>query len=666
MKLSIIIVNYNVRHFLDQCLTSVRRAITDIDAEIWVVDNNSVDGSVKMLREKFPEVTLIANKDNVGFSKANNQAILKSSGEYVLLLNPDTIVEDDTFSKIITFMDKHPDAGGLGVKMIDGKGNFLPESKRGLPTPDVAFYKIFGLSKLFPHSKTFGKYHLGYLDKDKIHEVEILSGAFMFMRRSTLDETGLLDEAFFMYGEDIDLSYRIIKAGYKNYYFPETRIIHYKGESTKKSSVNYVFVFYNAMAIFARKHFSQKNARLFSLLIKMAIWLRASLAILGRIFKKAILPFMDIILIFAGIFFIKEYWETHVIFPDGGSYPIEFIAITVPVYIFIWLFSVFLSGGYDKPIRITKIFQGIAIGTIFILVVYALLSESYRFSRAILILGAVWGLLAMTGIRLILHIAGLKRYRIGESKNKRFIIVGQKDEAERVSELLHKTYLNPAFVGLVSIQNNSQRGEQFIGTLDQISEIISIYKISEVIFCSKNLSHQVIIDKMSELQQLRVDFKIAPEDSLSIIGSNSINTSGDLYTFNINSISSPRNRRNKRFVDLITSFVLLSLLPLNIFIIRNPVGLILNILKVLFARRSWVGYSSGNPANTEKLPHIKKGILNPEDAFNKKRLNPEVTGQLNLIYARDYSFTSDLNIIFRGYRELGRSAECRVASAYLE
>ena len=655
MKLSIVIVNYNVKHFLDQCLTSVRRAIEGIEADVWVVDNNSVDGSVRLVKEKFPEVRLIDNKDNVGFSRANNQAIHESKGEYVLLLNPDTIVEDDTFSKIIAFMDAHPEAGGLGVKMIDGKGNFLPESKRGLPTPDVAFYKIFGLSRFFPRSRIFGKYHLGYLDKDEINEVDILSGAFMFMRREALDKTGLLDEDFFMYGEDIDLSYRIIKAGYKNYYFPETRIIHYKGESTKKSSVNYVFVFYRAMAIFAGKHFSQKNARMFSLLINMAIWLRASLAVMNRFFKKALLPILDIIIIFAGIYFIKEYWETRVIFPDGGSYPQEFITITVPLYILVWLLSVFLSGGYDKPIRLIKIFQGIALGTVFILVVYALLSESYRFSRAIIILGAVWGFSAMTILRLILHLTGIQRYRIGgEVKNKRFIIVGQKDEAERVADLLHKTWLKPAFVGLVSIQNNTRRSELFIGTIEQLPEIIPIYKISEVIFCSKSLPHQVIIDKMSELQHLRVDFKIAPEDSLSIIGSNSINTSGDLYTVGINSITTPRNLRNKRFVDIITALTLLIFLPVNIFIIKKPGGLVRNILMVLFARRSWVGYNIENPAEPEKLPHIKQGILHPEDAFIRKRINPEITGKLNLIYARDYNFTTDLNIIFRAYRELGR------------
>src|SRR5688572_26761822 len=295
MKLSIIIVNYNVEHFLDQCLQSVYKAIANgpSDTEVFVVDNNSVDGSIAMVREKFPQTIVIENKENVGFSKANNQAIHQSKGEYVLLLNPDTVVQEDTFIRVIQFMDSHPDAGGLGVKMIDGKGKFLPESKRGLPTPWVAFYKIFGLSKFFPRSKKFGRYHLGFLDKDKNHEIEILSGAFMLMRKSVLDKVGVLDETFFMYGEDIDLSYRITQGGFKNYYFADTTIIHYKGESTKKSSVNYVFVFYKAMVIFAKKHFSQRNAGMFSFLINMAIYLRASLAVGMRVIKKLTIPLLD-------------------------------------------------------------------------------------------------------------------------------------------------------------------------------------------------------------------------------------------------------------------------------------------------------------------------------------------------------------------------------------
>jgi O-antigen biosynthesis protein len=211
-----------------------------------------------MIREKFSDVILIANRKNLGFSSANNQGLKISNGKYALILNPDTVLQEDTLKKCFLFMEQHPNAGSLGVKMIDGKGNFLPESKRSLPTPLVAFYKIFGLSALFPKSRIFGRYHLGYLNKDDINSIEILPGAFMFIRKSVLDQIGLLDETFFMYGEDIDLSYRIIQAGFENYYFPETTIINYKGESTKKQSVNYVIVFYNAMIIFARKHFSLK------------------------------------------------------------------------------------------------------------------------------------------------------------------------------------------------------------------------------------------------------------------------------------------------------------------------------------------------------------------------------------------------------------------------
>ena len=246
MELSIIIVNYNVEFYLEQCLLSVYKALHNVSGEVIVVDNNSVDGSIEMLTEKFPQVTLIANKDNVGFSTANNQGINVSKGKYVLLLNPDTVVEENTFRLTVDFMNENEDAGGLGVKMIDGTGTFLPESKRGLPTPKVAFYKIFWLAKLFSKSKKYGAYHLSFLDKDEIHKVDVLSGAFMLMRKKTLDKVGLLDETFFMYGEDIDLSYRIQLGGYENYYFPKTQIIHYKGESTKKGSLNYVFVFYNA------------------------------------------------------------------------------------------------------------------------------------------------------------------------------------------------------------------------------------------------------------------------------------------------------------------------------------------------------------------------------------------------------------------------------------
>ena len=307
MKLSIIIVNFNVKYFLEQALLSVRKASKGLEVETFVVDNDSADESVEMIRKKFPEVNLIENKENVGFSTANNQAIRIAKGEYVLLLNPDTVVEEDTFSKCINFMDAHPKSGGLGVQMIDGSGRFLPESKRGLPSPFVAFCKTFGLSKLFPKSKTFNRYHLGFLSKEETNEVDVLSGAFMMLRKSVLDEIGLLDERYFMYGEDIDLSYRIIKAGYKNYYFADTTIIHYKGESTKKGSLNYVRTFYNAMIIFAKTHFKGEQAALYIVLLQIGIYFRAIVTMFSNLFKKLALPLLDVLIIFIGLYIVKDF-----------------------------------------------------------------------------------------------------------------------------------------------------------------------------------------------------------------------------------------------------------------------------------------------------------------------------------------------------------------------
>ncbi|MBN2174943.1 MAG: glycosyltransferase [Bacteroidales bacterium] len=654
MKLSIIIVNYNVKYFLEQCLHSVRKACQGIQAEVIIIDNNSVDGSMAMAEEKFPEFRFVANKENLGFSRANNQGIKLASGEFILLLNPDTVVEDDTFSKIIRFMDEHPDAGGLGVKMVDGKGKFLPESKRGLPTPIVAFYKVFGLSKIFPKSRVFGRYHLGFLDKDVTNEVEILSGAFMLLRKKVLDQTGLLDETFFMYGEDIDLSYRIIKAGYKNYYFPGTRIIHYKGESTKKSSINYVVIFYKAMIIFARKHFSHKNARIFSILINIAIYFRAFVAILNRFFKRAIIPLLDAGLLFAGTIAIKNYWERIVVFPEGGSYPIELVSVAIPLYVLIWLMSVYLSGGYDKPIRLPKIFQGLFIGTIIILTVYALLPEEYRFSRALIVFGALWGFISMMGLRFLLHLLKLKNYRIGVKHNKRFAIIGEKTEVDRVTELLRKADMNPGFIGQVAVDNSEGKSGGFIGNIEQLKDIINIYRIDEVIFCARDLPAQIIIDKMSELNTVQVEFKIAPPESLSIIGSKSINTSRDIYIVELDSISKINNRRSKRFMDILVSIVLLAFSPLLIWIMKKPFGYLKNVILAFFGRKSWVGYRPTENSHIHKLPPIKPGVLDPTNILTNKNFDADTIDRLNLLYARDYKIINDLNIIIKNLRNLGK------------
>ena len=653
MKLSVVIVNYNVEHFLEQCLYSARKAMQNIEGEIFVVDNNSIDGSCRMVKKKFPEVFLIENKENTGFSKANNQAIRIAKGEYVLLLNPDTVVEDDTFSSIIGFMDKHPEAGALGVKMVDGSGKFLPESKRGLPTPLTAFYKMFGLSSLFPHSKRFSKYHMGYLDENEVHEVEILAGAFMLLRKSVLDKIGLLDETFFMYGEDIDLSYRVTQAGFKNYYFPKTRIIHYKGESTKKSSVNYVLVFYNAMVIFAKKHFTNKNARLFAQLINIAIYFRAFLAILSRLWERFLLPFADAVLLYSGIFVIAKLWETQMVYSEGGDYPPAFFYYVIPAYITVWLLSMYFSGGYDKPVRIRKSILGMLLGSVVILVLYALLPEHMRFSRAIILLGTLWGILAIPGIRLVLHLLKVSWVQLGDKQNKRFIVIGDRDEGKRVSDILKSSYVKPDFIGLVSNSDKPEKNEDFIGNLSQVIDIIRIYQIDEVIFCSKSIAHQTIIDKMTAWKASQVDYKIAPENSLTIIGSNSIHTRGDLYTVLVNSVDKPANKRNKRLFDVFTSLILLSVFPFLIFVMRKPAGFIKNIFCVLFSRKSWVGFYPQDDSELH-LPKIKKGVLTPIDSMKIRTLDDETISNLNFLYARDYNVWKDMNIVLYAFRDLGK------------
>lgn len=630
-QLSVIIVNYNVEYFLDQCLHSVEKACASISAEIYVVDNCSVDGSSEMVRNKYPNVNLIQNKENVGFSKANNQAIRLSEGKYVLLLNPDTVVQEDTFQKAIAFMDNHEDAGGLGIHMIDGKGKFLPESKRGLPTPMVAFYKIFGLSALFPRSKRFGHYHLGHLSKEENHEIDILSGAFMMMRKEALSKVGLLDEDFFMYGEDIDLSYRIQLGGYKNYYFAESSIIHYKGESTKKSSVNYVFVFYNAMIIFAKKHFSGQQAKLFSFAINLAIYLRAGLAIGTRFIRTLFLPFIDYVYLTVGLFALTNYWEKAQI-----SFPGDLISYSIPIYAITWIISSYLSGGYDAPTRLFKFLKGVFWGTALILIAYAILPKSWQFSRLFIFVGAGWVILYYLISRIFLHIAIGNKFDLTKGRFKRFRIIGDKSEFDRVKQLIEQT----------NDQVKQVSQSDHTGELDK--NILK--RLDEVVFCSKSMNYIDMIEFMNKNSAFGLDFKIAPSEANYIIGSNSIDTAGDLYILNINTLLSPENKRKKRIFDFVLSTALLITTPLWIFLVRNKKPIPLKLWNVLKGKLSFVGYQEDDLKRDIRLPKIKSGIISPADIIEIN--DPSLREKLNLLYARDYSIRKDLSIILKSWSKL--------------
>lgn len=650
-QLSVIIVNYNVCYFLEQALLSVRKACRQIDAEIFVVDNNSVDRSVEMVKTKFPEVKLICNSTNVGFSKANNQAIRQAKGEYILLLNPDTVVEEDTFAKCIHFMDAHPEAGAMGVKMVDGKGVFLPESKRGFPTPWIAFYKIFGLAVLFPKSKKFGRYHLGFLDENKIHPVEVLAGAFMFMRKAALDKVGLLDEDYFMYGEDIDLSYRIIKGGYKNYYFPETRIIHYKGESTKRTSLNYVRVFYKAMIIFAKKHFSQQHARHFSMLINLAIYLRAILSVGARVLRKSLLPVMDALVTLVGMYFLKEYWqENYKHIP--GDYPPEFMNIAVPGYILVWLFTVYFSGGYDKPARPLYIMRGILVGTILISA-FSNFIDPLRFSKALIVLGGAFCFFAMIGIRVLIHFIKHRNIAVDTVVKKRVIVVGNTEESNRVVRLMREVGRNTDVLGYVSPAPESFSCDAYLGNMNQVNEIIDIYQVDEIIFCSGDVPAHRIIEWMTTIGNRNIDFKIVPDESNYIIGSSSNKSQGDFYAVNIDmAITMDNNIRNKRVLDVFICFLLLLTSPVLVWFVQRPAIFYRNIFRVLSGSYTWVGYSDKEQIN---LPKIRKGILSPSSNVGTGTLDHSTRRRLDALYAKDYKVETDLHIILKSFRQLGNA-----------
>lgn len=272
MQLSVVIVNYNVCYFLEQCLASLQAALKNISSEIIVVDNHSTDNSRDYLPLRFPGVRFIWNESNPGFSRANNQGAAMARGEYLLILNPDTILPETCLETALDFIRSHPDAGAVGMRMFDGRFRYLPESKRGLPDFATAFFKLSGLIRLFPTHPRIGRYYLGHLSPDKIHPIEVLAGAFMLIPRAAYLRVGGFDERYFMYGEDIDLSYSLSRAGYRNYYLPEPGILHFKGESTVRSAEN-ARHFYEAMLLFRNKY-GKKSSVVSKMLVEIAIRLR--------------------------------------------------------------------------------------------------------------------------------------------------------------------------------------------------------------------------------------------------------------------------------------------------------------------------------------------------------------------------------------------------------
>ena len=358
------------------------------------------------------------------------------------------------------------------------------------------------------------------------------------------------------------------------------------------------------------------------------------------------LPVIDAVMIFGGYIIVKPYWEV-IIFPDGGEYPNEFLFIAVPVYIIIWFCSILLSGGYSKSPKVVNIIKGIGIGTIIILSAYALLNEEMRFSRALIIFGAVWALISIISLRLLFSLIMPNNFLFKMGRKKRIVIVGNKEEGIRVHKIVDQTDVNQLIIGYVGTEDN-MLSAGYLGNVDQLEDVVQINKVDEIIFCSKDISIQKIISNMLKLSNIQTDYKIAPPESISVIGSNSIKTAGDLYIISINSIGRVVNRIKKRLIDVFTSILLILLSPILIwFYLKNLKSFFKNIYNTLIGKVTWVGYCSNYAYTTFELPYLKPGILSPADKLTNKEISPEDATQINIRYAKNYTLITDLSIILK-------------------
>lgn len=647
MQLSIIIVNYNVKYFLEQCLSSVFKAIAALETEVWVVDNASTDGSVDFLQQRFPFTKFLVNDRNVGFARANNQALYKCSGEYILFLNPDTIVEEDCFTKCLQFLKDTADAGALGIRMVDGQGVFLPESKRSFPSPVISFFKLIGLTALFPTSRYFAKYTLGYLDQHTNHQVDVLAGAFLLGKRELLLQLRGFDEAFFMYGEDVDLSYRIQQNGLKNYYFSGSTIIHFKGESTKKGSLNYVKMFYQAMSIFVKKHYGGSKASIFIFFIQLAIWLRASLSAISGMIIKIGLPIVDAGLIFGSFQFVNIMWVNNV--RSGNAFQPELINIAFPGFTLVFLFAATLAGMYDRKYKPSKAFYAALVAIVVMLATYSLLPESYRFSRGIILFGSMTATVLIVLFRWL-----LLQWKVVEdsdelNKHQQTLIVGTHKEYKEVERLLQRSGLEKRIMGRVAANGNK---EDSISALDQLNTLLESIRLREIIFCEGYLSFKDIIQKIQQLPP-HINVRFHAANSLSIVGSDSKDTSGESVTIDGNfELSQPFQLRRKRIVDLALALSILLTFPVHL--VAGGKRIIYNALMVLTGKKTWIGYSH----STDKLPHLRKGVLatNGFPVNASSPLKKESLLKIDEWYARNYHWLQDVKLVVKHYDKLGKRA----------
>ncbi len=648
--ISIVIVSYNVRDLLENCLYSLFSALDGITHEVFVVDNDSDDATVDMVRQRFPEVELIASENNLGFARANNLALARARGNMLLLLNPDTLVQEDTITSMLGFFETHDDVGMASCKIIKPDGTLEPACRRSFPSPWVSFTKLTGLSSLFPRSKFFARYNLTYLSEEASHEVDAISGSFMMLRHQVYEDIGGLDESYFMYGEDLDWCYRTQKAGWKLYYVHSTKIIHYGGESTKRSSIDATAEFYRAMQVFAKKNLGLSPVWriIIEAGIKLRLFLSRSHYAAGRIWPlladalTTILAMMAAeMLRFGELFRFPEY-----------AYPTVYIVVVV----IMWLGLLFAGAYTREQYSIVRSGLGVLLAFL-ILSSLTFFFKDWQFSRMVVLIAGGLNLALIPGRRILsaLFLPGQREHPV---TGRRTLLVGRNEQTLDVLRRL-KSMENQSYdvIGLIDLDRKhmgeSYVGVAVIGSVENVAKIIDENHITDVIIGPDVLSYTAILSMIGRTRGKGVHYRIVPRTMEFIVGKTSVDqlSSVPLLDFEYN-LMKTSNRVLKRLLDIALSFPgILLIYPFTALLTDKAhpgpaARFVLGLPSVLRGQKSLVGYDA---AHVEQLPEVyigKPGLTGLVQLRGAQTSDEENLSSV-IQYVRNYSIFLDMEILIR-------------------
>lgn len=650
-QVSVIIVSYNVSRFLENLLASLRRALSEMKSEIIVVDNSSDDDTVDFLKRSYPDIKLIENQTNVGFGRANNQGVRAAEGEYLLLINPDSVVQENTLREMVHFMKNHPEAGAAGCKILNANGTLQKACRRSFPTPWVALSKIFGLSALFPKSKLFGRYNLTFLNPDTVHEVDAISGSFMFMRKEVFEEVGGFDEDYFMYGEDIDLCFKIKQVNYKVCYNPNTSVIHFKGESTRRSNINRTYEFYRAMSIFVGKRYGPDT--FLSRSLRFAIFLNRQMQSFFTLLKRTLPAITDFSVAVIAMF-VGEFCRSHRIYaiPSYGR-PYFYVAPAIVLVLFGVGFGIYGENKFSFRLSLLS-----TLLTFLLISSLTYFFKDFAFSRLIVLIASFIMALVIPGWRLVYQLRSSVGTRRHPVFGRRTFVVGTDGRAvELIKKIRSRISMGYDIIGIVSEDEPTETrllGIKVVGALPELPQLVRERRIDDVVFASGKISYSQVLQAVASVKSHPVSFKLVPDTMDVIIGKTYVDGLTDVPFVDIDyNISRTRNKVMKRIFDIVFSLVgMLFLSPVALLRRDVAIGRVFNKLPVVL-RGKWsvVGRSEYHPQGNDEV-FGKMGITGVVQLNRGQSLSEEEVEKLYIYYARNQSFWLDIEIIAKSFFQL--------------